>query len=46
MTLFPDSMLAHMFSGRHEDTLDRDASGNVFFDYSPAVMVRCCTHDL
>ena len=30
-----------MFSGRHEETLDRDASGNVFFDYSPAVMVRC-----
>ena len=41
MTLFPDSMLAHMFSGRHEDSLDRDASGNVFFDYSPALMVRC-----
>ena len=41
LTLCQESMLAHMFSGRHEDKVDRDASGNVFFDYSPAVMVRC-----
>eukprot|EP00929_Paragymnodinium_shiwhaense_P091196 TRINITY_DN51227_c0_g1_i1.p1 TRINITY_DN51227_c0_g1~~TRINITY_DN51227_c0_g1_i1.p1 ORF type:complete len:347 (-),score=101.84 TRINITY_DN51227_c0_g1_i1:140-1180(-) len=34
-----DSFLAAMFSGRHEDTLDRDSQGNVFLDYSPSVML-------
>eukprot|EP00929_Paragymnodinium_shiwhaense_P014530 TRINITY_DN122445_c0_g1_i1.p1 TRINITY_DN122445_c0_g1~~TRINITY_DN122445_c0_g1_i1.p1 ORF type:complete len:351 (+),score=75.74 TRINITY_DN122445_c0_g1_i1:88-1140(+) len=34
-----DSFLAAMFSGRHEDSLDRDALGNVFLDYSPTVML-------
>lgn len=28
-------MLELLFSGRWEDRLDRDASGNVFFDYDP-----------
>mmetsp|Transcript_23745 Transcript_23745/g.55377 ORF Transcript_23745/g.55377 Transcript_23745/m.55377 type:complete len:374 (-) Transcript_23745:103-1224(-) len=36
---FEESMLARMFSGRHEDSLDRDESGNVFFDYSPNIML-------
>jgi len=34
-----NSMLARMFSGRYEDQLDRDKDGNVFFDYSPKVMM-------
>eukprot|EP00803_Ostreobium_quekettii_P001166 evm.model.scf_1801.5 EVM.evm.TU.scf_1801.5 scf_1801:27677-30816(+) len=29
------SVLELLFSGRWEDRLDRDASGNVFFDYDP-----------
>jgi len=36
---FPGSMLAAMFSGRHEERLERDKDGNVFFDYSPTIMV-------
>eukprot|EP00929_Paragymnodinium_shiwhaense_P045221 TRINITY_DN2312_c1_g1_i2.p1 TRINITY_DN2312_c1_g1~~TRINITY_DN2312_c1_g1_i2.p1 ORF type:complete len:275 (+),score=32.75 TRINITY_DN2312_c1_g1_i2:261-1085(+) len=36
---FEDSFLASMFSGRHEDRLDRDGNGNVFLDYSPNVMM-------
>jgi len=35
---FEQSTLATMFSGRYEDQLDRDKDGNVFLDYSPAIM--------
>jgi len=31
-------MLAAMFSGRHDDRMDRDKDGNVFLDYSAAVI--------
>jgi len=33
------SMLAAMFSGRHDDQLKYDKDGNVFFDYPPSVMM-------
>lgn len=36
---FEGTMLERMFSGRHEDTMDRDSQGRVFFDYSPHVMM-------
>merc|ERR1719210_2530127 len=32
------SFLEAAFSGRHEEHLDKDAQGNVFFDYSPHVI--------
>jgi len=33
------SMLSAMFSGRHEDNLDRDKDGNVYVSYPPSVMM-------
>jgi hypothetical protein len=36
---FEHSMLARMFSGRYEDSLDRDDDGNVFLDYGPSIMM-------
>mmetsp|Transcript_84466 Transcript_84466/g.234190 ORF Transcript_84466/g.234190 Transcript_84466/m.234190 type:complete len:364 (-) Transcript_84466:104-1195(-) len=33
-----DSFLEVLFSGRHDERLDTDNHGNVFFDYSPHVM--------
>lgn len=41
---FEDSMLSCMFSGRYEGQLDRDKDGNVFFDYSPSVMIPLIEH--
>jgi len=38
------SFLEVLFSGRHEERLDTDAQGNVFFDYSPHVMGPLIEH--
>lgn len=37
LTQAEDSLLEAMFSGRWDQSLDRDASGRIFIDYSPAV---------
>lgn len=39
LTQLKGSVLELMFSGRWEDRVDRDASGNVFFDYDPDLFI-------
>lgn len=39
LTMYEDSFLAAMFSGRWEDQITRDKHGNVFFDEPPEVMM-------
>ena len=35
LTCIPDSMLAAKFSGRWDDTLEKDRHGNIFIDWDP-----------
>ena len=35
LTQFPDSMLAAKFSGRWDDTMEKDRDGNIFIDQNP-----------
>mmetsp|Transcript_97656 Transcript_97656/g.237477 ORF Transcript_97656/g.237477 Transcript_97656/m.237477 type:complete len:227 (+) Transcript_97656:2-682(+) len=37
-------MLASMFSGRHEDRLDKDKDGHIFLDFSPNIMMPLIEH--
>eukprot|EP00743_Colponemidia_sp_Colp-15_P005695 GILK01006123.1.p1 GENE.GILK01006123.1~~GILK01006123.1.p1 ORF type:complete len:342 (+),score=37.32 GILK01006123.1:16-1041(+) len=38
------SVLASMFSGRWEDSLEKDVKGNVFFDFNPDCFERIVNH--